>query len=339
MTWLRTDDGFPEHPKCDALAAHFGDDWATLNLAFALWHHMGCDCASRRTDGAFDSARAYRVMRAPREVVDKALAGLVKVRLLERKRDGFLFHDWAEYQPTKAQLDAERAQKTARQARWRAGKAGEVDAAETPPKTAGRRRVDGAVDASTSRLGDGAVEGAPSRPDPSRPDREEGSAPAREASPATPSPRRQRREPVETPWLDALNRATKSHAILGGAPSLMAECEDVLSRIAPSDEVLAAMGHAFGDTSKWWPGSKHPRKPTLNDLAGFNAGDGHPWRALTALVAHAQGLVERRGAADALPPPPPPRREPSPEEIADPRDYRPAAFRDRLAATGAKPDA
>lgn len=120
----------------------------------------------------------------------------------------------------------------------------------------------------------------------------------------------------------------------------MAECEEVLANIAPSDEVLAAMGHAFGDTSKWWPGSKHPRKPTLNDLAGFNAGDGHPWRALTALVAHAQGLVERRSAQAApAAPPPPPRREPSPEEAADPRDFRPQFYRDRLAATGAKPDA
>jgi hypothetical protein len=296
MTWLRTDDGFPEHPKCDALAAHFGDDWATLNLAFALWHHMGCDCASRRTDGAFDSARAYRVMRAPREVVDKALAGLVKVRLLERKRDGFLFHDWVEYQPTKAQLDAERAQKTARQARWRAGKAGEVDAAETQPKTAGRRRVDGAVDASTSRLGDGAVEGAPSRPDPSRPDREEGSAPAR-AEP-TPSAHGPATTPTGRSLLDAFRDAAGSRATLVGNMSEERGLARMLDRLAPSTAEVQAMADALGSPAAWWPPGKRaaPKHVTLRDLAGWKEADGEPgWAPLSALIAH----VRAKAASDA----------------------------------------
>ena len=79
MTWHRSDDGFPEHPKSDALAEHFGDDWATCAVAFMAWHHMGCDCAARRTDGVFNASRARRVVRAPSEVVDRALAALVKV--------------------------------------------------------------------------------------------------------------------------------------------------------------------------------------------------------------------------------------------------------------------
>lgn len=168
MTWHRTDDGFPEHPKCDALALHFGNDWQHLNLAFALWHHLGCDCAARRTDGAFQAARAYRVMRAPRRAVDVALAGLVAVGLLEVTDSGFTFHDWAEYQPTRAQLDAERVQKTQRQARWRAGK----PTTETAGNKGNRDGVDGHVDASThphvDASVDGAVDPAPSRPVPAR---------------------------------------------------------------------------------------------------------------------------------------------------------------------------
>lgn len=166
MTWHRSDDGFPEHPKSDALAEHFGDDWATCAVAFMAWHHMGCDCAARRTDGVFNASRARRVVRAPAEVVDRALAALVKVGFLDKHRDGFVFHDWAEYQPTRAELDAERAAKTERQKRWR----------ENRPKN--RDAVDGRVDASTTasetrdgsvgrRVGDGGVDGAPSRPDPS----------------------------------------------------------------------------------------------------------------------------------------------------------------------------
>lgn len=176
MTWHRSDDGFPEHPKCDALAEHFGDDWATCNVAFATWHHMGCDCAARRTDGVFNASRAHRVVRAPREVIDRALAGLLKVGLLDKHRDGFVFHDWAVYQPTRAELDAERAAKTERQKRWR----------ENHPKNRGTvdggvdASRDGHVDASTQRLTDdgrrvasasvdGGVDAAPSRPVPTRP--------------------------------------------------------------------------------------------------------------------------------------------------------------------------
>lgn len=151
MTWMRTDDGFPEHPKADALAAHFDDDWATLAVAFTTWHHMACDCAARETDGVFLPARAHRVIRAPREVIDKALDGLVAVGLLERKRGEFTFHDWADYQPTREQLVADRKAKAERQARWRSGK---------------QRVGDARVDASTAPSQDASKDAAPSRPVP-----------------------------------------------------------------------------------------------------------------------------------------------------------------------------
>jgi hypothetical protein len=172
VTWHRSDDGFPEHPKSDALAEHFGDDWATCAVAFMAWHHMGCDCAARRTDGVFNASRARRVVRAPAEVVDRALAALVKVGFLDKHRDGFVFHDWAEYQPTRAELDAERAAKTERQKRWRENrpkKAANVDGhvdASTPPSVDVAETRDGGV---RRRDGDGGVEGAPSRPVPTRP--------------------------------------------------------------------------------------------------------------------------------------------------------------------------
>ena len=160
MPWHRSDDRFPEHPKCDALAERFGDDWAALHLAFALWHHMGCDCAARRTDGVFNAQRAYRIMRAPREAIDRAIAGLLAVGLLDKHRDGVVFHDWSDYQPTRSEIDAERAAKTERQRRWRKN---------LNEKSA---LVDGDVDAPTDRLVDGGVDAAPSRPVPTRPEGE-----------------------------------------------------------------------------------------------------------------------------------------------------------------------
>lgn len=300
MTWHRSDDGFPEHPKSDALAEHFGDDWATCAVAFMTWHHMGCDCASRRTDGVFNAARAHRVIRAPREVIDRALAGLLKVGFLDKHRDGFAFHDWAEYQPTRAELDLERAQKTARQARWRAGKASKVDGGETPKETASSARVDGVVDASTTASVDGGVEGAPSRPDPTRPEGRETRASARGEPPPPRPPLRQPPPPARpTPWLDALNRAARGHVILAGVAKLEADLDDLLARYDLSDEVVAAMGAAFADVSKWWPGQRpKTKRPTLNDLAGFDPGGGAQWKPLAALVAHAQEVVAsaQRGA-------------------------------------------
>ena len=183
MTWMRTDDGFPEHPKADALAAHFDDDWATLAVAFTTWHHMACDCAARETDGVFLPARAHRVIRAPREVIDKALDGLVAVGLLERKRGEFTFHDWADYQPTREQLVADRKAKAERQARWRSGKQrvgdARVDASTAPSH-------DASTSPSVTRL-ETLPRPVPSRPVPSR-EEEEKSAQAREASPSGGSP-------------------------------------------------------------------------------------------------------------------------------------------------------
>ena len=142
MPWFKSDDGFPEHPKSDALAEHFGADWPTLNLAFATWHHMGCDCASRGTDGAFSSARAYRVMRAPREAVDAAVAGLLAVGLLEASEGAFVFHDWHHYQPSNVEVAAKReevSRKRAEAGRKGGRKSGEARAGSKQNEANGKQ--------------------------------------------------------------------------------------------------------------------------------------------------------------------------------------------------------
>lgn len=119
MSWARTDDDFPEHVKIDALERLCGS-WQAYAAARTVWHDLLCDCARRRTDGAFDRARAHRVVRLPPEVVDEALGHLVAVRLFEEAgADGWVFHDWTDYQPSKAELDEERKAGARRQAEWR----------------------------------------------------------------------------------------------------------------------------------------------------------------------------------------------------------------------------
>jgi hypothetical protein len=169
VTWFKSDDRFPEHPKVDALEAHFGRSWQLLNLALATWHLLGCDCAARRTDGRFDLARAQRVMRAPPREVERALDGLVAVGLLTLDGGVYAYHDWAEYQPTKAQLDEERKATARRQSEWRKRHSAE--------KNAGRNGVSNGVTNGVSNT-------APSRPVPTRPDPKENPDPSRDRASA-----------------------------------------------------------------------------------------------------------------------------------------------------------
>lgn len=165
MPWFITDDGFPEHPKVDRLEAICGT-WERFAAARTVWHDMGCDCARRLTDGAFLRVRAHRVCRMPREVVDAALecltaAGLIRVD----GADGFVFHAWAEYQPTRAKVEAMRAAKTERQRRWR----DRVDASTEPSTDASTDASTGAstrrsTGASRSASRDASVDAAPSHP-------------------------------------------------------------------------------------------------------------------------------------------------------------------------------
>lgn len=166
MPWFITDDGFPEHPKVDRLEAICGT-WERFAAARTVWHDMGCDCARRLTDGAFLRVRAHRVCRMPREVVDAALECLAAAGLIRADgADGFAFHAWSEYQPTRAKVEAMRAAKTERQRRWR----DRVDASTEPSTDASTRRSTGA---SRSASRDASVDAAPSHPIPSHPIQEE----------------------------------------------------------------------------------------------------------------------------------------------------------------------
>lgn len=103
MPWFKVDDGFYSHekvlniPRRDRMAAA------------GLWTLCGAWSAQRLTDG-----------RIPAVVVDelggtKRLADLlVKVGLWKRSRGAYLFHNWTEFQPTKADVETEREAAKAR---------------------------------------------------------------------------------------------------------------------------------------------------------------------------------------------------------------------------------
>lgn len=105
MTWFKVDDSFHSHPKVLGLS----------DGAVALWLKAGTWAAQHLTDGRVPStvlrALGYR---------DRHADELVRAGLWRVAGDGWTFHDWSGYQPSKAQVQASREARNAKQARWRA---------------------------------------------------------------------------------------------------------------------------------------------------------------------------------------------------------------------------
>lgn len=110
MAWVKLDDQFFRHPK--VLAA--GRDARDLYLA-AL-----CYCNSGLTDGLL-AAAVMPLLAAETMVPDAGAAAerLVTVGLWEPDGDGYRIHDYLDYQPSAAQVRAQRAENARRQSEWR----------------------------------------------------------------------------------------------------------------------------------------------------------------------------------------------------------------------------
>lgn len=154
MTWFRVDDGFPEHPKVEALEA----DPRRYMAAITVWTVMGADCARRLTDGFVSPARLTKVLHHLGKAATDGASALVAVGIWDVVDGGWKFHDWDEYQPTKAYVDASRKAKTERQRRWRGGRVDASTAMSTSSSTSSS--VDEPGDAAHARV---------SRPVPTQP--------------------------------------------------------------------------------------------------------------------------------------------------------------------------
>lgn len=182
MVWFKVCDGFHSHPKL-CLLRETASSVDQFTAAVTVWTLMGSYCAHHLTDGAFSERRAVDVTALPRRLVTASLTLLVKVGLMVEaakptangeksdektshssgNRD-LQFHNWSEYQPTRAQVEHDRAKTAARVANHR-GNAGKVSSsnAVTPPVTNGVTVAvtNGANNADGNGVGNSA-------PDPSR---------------------------------------------------------------------------------------------------------------------------------------------------------------------------
>lgn len=151
MTWVRYDDNVANHPKVAPL-----DD-----ATYRLWRESIEWCAHNLTDGQIlttqlmlTSVRASKPRAA--KLVVAGLWHLADMACTSAKcppggKNGWVIHDYWQYQPTREKARAEQLAKAERQARWLARKAGD-----------GKR--DEEKDASQDTSKDGAP--APPRPAP-----------------------------------------------------------------------------------------------------------------------------------------------------------------------------
>lgn len=143
MAWFKIDDGFYDNPKVKAIPR------SVRMECLGLWVTAGTWASKHLTDGAI-----------PGFMVDEFGADmshgdtLVDVGLWRRTDDGFAFHDWLEYQPSRASTLAFREKERQRKEAYRAKKAGNTG--QSP---------DG-----TSSDGGGTVPDVSGLPDPTRPD-------------------------------------------------------------------------------------------------------------------------------------------------------------------------
>lgn len=168
MTWFKVDDGFPAHRKVEALQ---GMPPATYTAAITIWTLMGADCGLNLSDGVFSRVRLRKITGLPDKLLDVGLAALVKVGLFDRAGDECAFHDWASMQPTRAQVEAQRAMKSA------AGRSGGLASGESRAKQVLTKNEAGASalakQNASNPLPDDEARARVRNPDPTRPDQGE----------------------------------------------------------------------------------------------------------------------------------------------------------------------
>jgi len=94
MPWFKVDDAFHAHPKV-----------ADLSLAaVGTWLLAGTWASQYLTDGALSAKAASRLGATPETIRE-----LVESGLWDETDSGYQFHDWDQFQPSKAEVEADRA--------------------------------------------------------------------------------------------------------------------------------------------------------------------------------------------------------------------------------------
>lgn len=162
MVWFRVDDSFYDHPKVVSIPRAEG----LRAAAVGTWTLAGDWCARHLTDGVIPIAQV--------EELGGTMAGalaLVKAKLWTKTKNEFRFKSWAEYQPTRSQVESARESERTRKARQRSKpQESEQSPGPVPPgHPPDNMRTSGGTDTGVPPVSH-QVSGhpVPSRPDPSQ---------------------------------------------------------------------------------------------------------------------------------------------------------------------------
>lgn len=117
MVWFKVDDGFYTSKKVLSIPR------SARLPAIGLWTLAGNWSGRELTDGIVPNYVLTELGATPR-----LRQALIEARLwLDHGSDGIEFTNWAMYQPTRADIKAERAKTAERQRKWRERKREETD--------------------------------------------------------------------------------------------------------------------------------------------------------------------------------------------------------------------
>lgn len=108
MAWFKVDDSFESHPKVKRIPR------SKRGRVVGLWTLAGSWCARQLTDGHLDAAMVQELGGSKSDAAE-----LVRVGLWETTTAGFVFHDWLDWQPSRARVEADRHAAAERQRRAR----------------------------------------------------------------------------------------------------------------------------------------------------------------------------------------------------------------------------
>lgn len=160
MPWFKVDDGFHGHPKVIGLSPS----------AVGLWLLAGTWSAQYLTEGHVPAGMVRRFGCSSEDASE-----LVEAALWHEVDGGYEFHEWTDYQPTKADVEAERAAARERMRELRAKRKGVAAEAERSAADDGSGSVhpntgERSVGVRTNTAGTSAeVRLAPTQPSPARP--------------------------------------------------------------------------------------------------------------------------------------------------------------------------
>jgi len=258
MTWFKVDDQLAFHPKVIEAG----------NSAMGLWVRAGAWCGAHLTEGALPKHMIGTLGAQARDA-----KRLVEVGLWEQTDVGFQFRDWDEYQPTKKQVEADKAANRERQKRFRDRRR---NAETNDVSNTVRNAVTTAV-----------TNGTPTRPDPTNKKDMRIDADARFEDWWSHYPRKKARGQAEKAYRTALKHTDHE--------TLVAAVKAYAKSVADKDPEYIAYGSTWLNGKRWMDDDIAPADP--ESIRGWL---GDCWKqADTKSVEERSGLTFR--PADASP--------------------------------------